>query len=256
VISVIIPNYNGKKYLSKCISSIPKDIQIILVDNNSGDKSQNIRREGLKLIQNKANLGFAKAVNIGLPNVKTNFVLILNSDTILDKNWFLELKKNISEHPGYFCYCGTIYKQDGDIENTGFVFKMSGKAELRKSTMEGKIWGSPATACVYETKKLKQLSGFDESYFAYIEDVDLHYRANKLGFETYYSKDLKCQHYGGGSAGKDSLFRAKNTFKNWFVFIKNNYSSKEIFNNLAGIIIERLKNFKYLMYCFINDNRH
>ena len=251
MITVVIPNYNGINFIKKCLKSIPKNIPRIIVDNGSTDDSKK-----LAIIKNKVNLGFAAAVNQGLSQVQTSHVLVLNNDVILSKNFFTNAKLVIKQKPDYFCYCPTVMDLKNHIENTGLIFFSYGRAKHRKKNQSQEVWGAPATACVYNTKLLNKLKGFNQSFFAYIEDVDLHYRANQQSYKTYHSNKLICKHFGGATAGKNTTFRAKHTFVNWIKFIAYNYSLKEISINLPGIILERLRNLKYLFFCIANDYWH
>ena len=107
MISIIIVSYNVKDYLKKCIQSIVKfstntSYEIIIIDNNSKDGSKemlkNFFSNKINLIFNSKNLGFAKAVNIGLRHSKGDFVLLLNPDTVFIENIADKLKKYIQEN--------------------------------------------------------------------------------------------------------------------------------------------------------------
>ncbi len=255
--SIIIPNYNGKKFLKECLSSIKKQkyqpIEIIIVDNCSTDSSLKLLANfrSLIILENSQNVGFGQAVNQAAQVAKYPHLIVLNNDVILESNWIDKISQTIEKNPNFFAYCGIILKPDKTIENTGFDFYHFGRATLRQQTKSTAIWGAPATATIYNKEKFQQLNGFSPSYFAYIEDVDLHYRANKYKFQTYFSNNIYATHYGGGTAGKDTVFRAWHSFKGWLIFIKQNYSFKEIIQNFPEITTERLRNISYLLRCLV-----
>lgn len=251
--SLIIPNLNGEKLLTTCLNSIfsnhYKLFEVILIDNNSTDSSLKIATSypKIKIIKSQKNLGFGEAINTATSVAKNQFLIVLNNDVILSKNWISTLNNLINKHPNYFCFAGTIYTPNKTIENTGFIFKKYGRAQLRKSTKNQEIWGAPATAICYRAKQFKLLGGFSKKYFAYIEDVDLHYKANLLNLKSYYSNRLKAVHIGGATAGQNTVFRAWNSLKGWLIFISTNYSLYEIIANLPLIFVERLRNISYLL---------
>ena len=114
------------------------------------------------------------------------------------------------------------------------------------------VWGSSGAVVVYNKKILKKNGLFDQHYFAYVEDVDLAFRLQKNGYKTLLIPQASAFHLGGGTSNKMGNFRAKQTFKNWIYFIQKNYTTKELISNLPKIIIERLRNFSYLIKSTIN----
>ena len=104
VVSIIILNYNAGDLLKNCIASILlseyKNYEIIVVDNKSEDNSQNFCKEQypqIKLIQNSKNLGYCEGNNIGIGNAKGEFIVLLNPDTVVEKNWLMQLLEAYNE---------------------------------------------------------------------------------------------------------------------------------------------------------------
>lgn len=256
-ISIIIPNYNGAKYLALCLKHLhiairnyPKsNFEIIIVDNGSSDKSLKLAKKYL-LIKNSKNLGFATAVNQGIIAAKYDYVCLLNNDVNLDKNWFKIIVKNIQKHPKIACFCGTVLSGDGtQVESRGISFDWSGKCVQNLATYKTPtlVWGSSGAVVVYHKNILSAIGLFDQHYFAYIEDVDVAFRLQKGGYQTLLVPEAFVYHLGGATSNKMGNFRAKQTFKNWIYFILKNYSIVEIFLNFPKIFIERLRNFSYLI---------
>lgn len=270
--SIIIPNYNGAKYLPDCLKNLQTAIkqcpdskfEIILVDNASTDNSIKLfNNSSSKLlnystIQLLTNTGFATAVNRGIITAKYEYVCLLNNDVNLDKNWFKLISKNIKKYSKIACFCGTVLKKDGTkIESQGISFDWSGKCNqinhnkkidnCKLKIEDLFVWGSSGAAVIYNKNILLKIGLFDEHYFAYVEDVDVAFRLQKNGYQTLLiPKALAC-HLGGATSNKMGNFRAKQTFKNWIYFILKNYSLKEIFLNFPAILVERLRNFSYLI---------
>ncbi len=271
--SIIIPNYNGSNYLYDCLNSILKSInitknsefEIILVDNGSTDDSiekfnsilNNEDNFTKKVIKLNKNFGFAFAVNKGIDKAKYEWIILFNNDLIIDKNWLNIIDKNINT--SYKVYCGTVLDKNGQYyESTGLDFSYSGRClninnkkifennKLIKNNYK-EIWGSSAALVVYNKKIIQEIGMFDNDFFAYEEDVDLALRLNKFKYKTLYIPQAISYHIGGGTSNKMLGFRAYHDTKNWHYIIIKNFSFQQILSNLPRILIERLKNIKYLI---------
>lgn len=269
--SIIIPNYNGEDFLPKCLDSIsiaidncPKSkFEIILIDNGSTDNSittfSNFTLNS-RVISLSKNQGFAKAVNIGIKKSIHNFVVVCNNDLTLEPNWFKNIRKTITQFPKAACYCGTVFNHN-QIESQGISFDFSGKCiQLNNGLIDNSnfinhksypVWGSSAALVVYKRSILKKLNYFHEIYFAYLEDVDLAFRLAKNNYTTIINPSCTCLHLGGGTTNKIPHFRQYMIFRNWFIFIFLNFTFRQIITNLPQIIVERLRNFSYLIKSLI-----
>lgn len=275
-ISIIIPNYNGAKYLVDCLNHLKTAIkkcpntkfEVILVDNGSTDKSiQLFNSSSTKLlnfstIQLLTNTGFAFAVNQGIKVAKYEYVCLLNNDVNLDKNFFKLITQNIKKNPKTACFCGTVLNIDGTkIESQGISFDWSGKCTQINNSLKinpplvekiSRVWGSSGAVVIYNKNILQKIGLYDEHYFAYIEDVDVAFRLQKNNYQTLLAPSAIAYHLGGATSNKMGNFRAKQTFKNWIYFILKNYSTTEIIINFPKIFIERLRNLSYLIKSTIN----
>jgi GT2 family glycosyltransferase len=255
MISIVIPNFNGSRFLPDLFSNlktiISADFEIIFVDNGSADNSLTIVKKlfpGAIIIRNQSNLGFGAAVNQGILAAKGTYVCLLNNDVILDQNWFKIILSVIKKHPEVSCFCGTVLNKEGtSTESQGIKFDWSGKCLQIKQQPAGLIWGSSAAVVIYKREVIKKIGLFDEKYFAYLEDIDVAFRLHQLHYQTLLVPQAIAYHLGGGTADKMGNFRAKQTFKNWFYFIFKNYTFGQIVANLPAIFIERLRNFSYLL---------
>ena len=256
MISIVIPNFNGAKFLPGLFSTLKSDFEIILVDNGSNDGSISLAKKlfpKIKIIHNSQNFGFATAVNQGIKIAINPYVCLLNNDVTLDKNWFKLMTNAIKKHPQAACFCGTILNKDGtSVESQGISFSWSGKCTQVKKQSAGFIWGSSAAAVIYKKSILEKIGLFDEKYFAYLEDVDVAFRLQQNHYQTLLVPKAIVYHLGGGTADQWGNFRARQTFKNWFYFIFKNYSLSKIITNLPSITTERLRNLSYLLKSTIN----
>jgi len=224
MISIIIPNLNGEKYLNDCLTSIKnqeidEEIEIIVVDNGSNDNSEKIIKENfpeIKFIKFDKNNGFARAVNIGIKNSNGNYIILLNNDTILDKNFVKNLKNALDNNPEVgFCASRILMINNKDlIYGAGDIYKNNGTAELRgygklKNLFKKSefVFGACAAASIYRKEIFDNIGFFDEDFFAYYEDIDFDWRAQLFGYKCLYVPDAIVYHYGSVTFGNFSDFK-------------------------------------------------
>lgn len=223
-LSIIIVNYNSKDYLRRCLNSIFRygGGNIILVDNGSSDGSpEMVRKEfpQVTLIENKENLGFAKANNIGIKRAVSDYVLLLNPDTEVSKNWFRTLLEVATKYKNLGAIGCRILNSDGSLQFSCGCFptllnviadripivrdffptqliRQKGfyESEQRPDWVSG--------VCLLLSKSaFKDVGGFDEGYFLYVEEVDLCYRLKNAGYSIVYTPQVGLvHHYQGGSS--------------------------------------------------------
>jgi GT2 family glycosyltransferase len=237
LISVVVVNFNGKKFLDDCLLSLSRqtfrDFEVILVDNGSSDGSAGYIREqypSVILVETGKNLGFAGGTNAGIHVAKSEFIFTLNNDTIADPHLLEEIIKPMQENPGVGM-CGTkMLFPDGRINSTGICISRSGAAWDRGmgepdrgqyDTAE-EIFGPCAGAALYRRSMLDKIGHFDEDFFMYMEDVDLAFRGRLAGWTCMYVPVARVVHIHGGTAGvrTDTSIYYGNRNLVWYV-VKN-----------------------------------
>jgi len=202
LVSVIVLNYNAGELLLNCIESIKKsaykNLEIIVVDNISTDKSQEICKEkypDIKLIQNNENFGYCEGNNIGIREAKGDYIIILNPDTIVESNWIEELISAYNAF-GEGLYQPKILSLDKTeiLQSTGnmlhifgFGFaKDKGKNDNLVETDIEKI-GYASGTCLFTSKEVLDKIGLLDSFlFLYHDDLDLGWRAAQIGIDSFY----------------------------------------------------------------------
>ncbi len=271
--SIIIPNYNGSKFLPDVLNSIisavkksDNQFEVILVDNGSKDNSIAIFKDLFShhplpnltsdICQLKSNHGFASAVNLGIQKAKYEYVVLLNNDITFNSDWFNIISQNIKDfdQPKLAVITGTVLNKTGThFESQGLDYYYIGKCQnvsnnlpfLRSNIYNltsGFIWGASAAFSVYRKSIITQIGMFDDQFFAYEEDVDLALRLHNLGYKTLYIPQAISYHLGGGTSSKMGNFRSRHDFKNWIYIIIKNYSAADFWQNFPQIIIERFRN--------------
>jgi GT2 family glycosyltransferase len=257
-VDIIIVNWNSGDYLKECVASLikfnKKSIKkIIIVDNNSSDKSiNNIPNHKLiKIIKQKKNLGFAKGCNIAAKYSNGKYILFLNPDTRLYKNSInksLEFMENptnaktaimgakmiknrkISISCSYFpTFLRFFFKSVG----LDMIFKKRGLFMRDFDHKTSKYVDQIIGAFFFIRKKVfLKLKGFDEKFFLFFEEVDLSLRAYNFGYNSFYNADVSCFHQGGVSTSKNQIIRDLNYHKHKIIYAKKHFG----FLQTIGII--------------------
>jgi len=202
LVSVIVLNYNAGELLLNCIESIKKsaykNLEIIVVDNISTDKSQEICKEkypDIKLIQNNENFGYCEGNNIGIREAKGDYIIILNPDTIVESSWIEELISAYNKF-GNGLYQPKIFSLDEKLvlQSTGNMLHIFGfgfardKGKISEEKMEEieKINYASGT-CLFTSKAVLDKVGLlDPFLFLYHDDLDLGWRAAQIGIDSFY----------------------------------------------------------------------
>lgn len=228
-LSTIIVNYNTKNLLRQTLRSIPQkqDWEVIVVDNGSTDGSLDMLKKTfpqVKRIENRENLGFAKANNQGIKASSGSFILLLNSDTIVKPNAIQNLIAHLERNPSVGIASGQLLNPDGSIQPQGgylprllnIVFWMvflddlpligkhlrpyhlNDKAAFTRERLIGWVGG---TAMMIRREVFEKAGPLDEEIFMYAEDVEFCMRAQKEGFKASITPRAKIVHYGQQSSG-------------------------------------------------------
>ncbi len=250
-VSVIIPNLNGIKHIEKCLKSVLSSdmkTEIIVVDNGSTDGSREIVEKefpSVRLISFPENRGFCAAVNEGIRASESPYVFLLNNDAAVMPDTISRLYRALSDCPGAFsCQALMLRMSDERIIDSagdyycalGWAFAL-GKDRLRedfeKYTSRRRIFSSCAGAAMYRRSIFDRIGLFDENHFAYLEDVDLGYRARIFGYESYILKDAVVLHEGSGSTGsRYNTFKVYHSSRNSIYLIYKNMPAGQILLNL------------------------
>lgn len=253
-VSIIIPNYNGAKYIKECIDSVYnqtyKDYELIVVDNASMDDSNKIIEENypqIKLIKNNTNTGFSVAVNQGIKTAKGEYVLLLNNDTLAEPTWLEALVRTIEKDTRIFSVCSKMirYREKDKIDDAGDYYTILGwsykrgdgkSASLYSKTEE--VFSSCAGAAIYRKAIFDEIGYFDENFFAYLEDMDISYRAKLNGYKNIYCGDAEIYHIGSATSGsRYNEFKVKLAARNNIYLIYKNMPLIQLIINFIPIFI-------------------
>ena len=268
LVSIIIPNYNGYKWLKLCIPSLMKtnysEYEIIIVDNGSTDQSieylKNNWQHCIKIIELRENLGFAEGCNIGIREAKGDIIALLNNDMEVDKDWLRAaveallsdervgaVQSKIMQHGNK----ETIYCAGLSIDKFGICLPIgSGEIDYGQYDYLSEISGSCGGAMVSWKHLLIKAGLFDPSFFIYYEDVDLSWRIKLSGYNILLASSSLVYHVGSlTSKSLPSQFVTFHTTKNLIISWLKNYSLRTLILNwprllfiIVGALLLGIKN--------------
>jgi GT2 family glycosyltransferase len=234
LISVIIPNWNGKHFLIECLDSLKeqtfRDFETILVDNGSTDGSAEFAKdrygEFIRIIRNKKNLGFTGGNNVGIEAARGEYIVLLNNDTWADPGWLEELAKATSSDRPIGMWASKVYSyyKRNQIEAVGELIywdglgRSKGQYELERGQYDEKeeIFFPPGCGGMYRKTVFEEIGVFDEDFFAYADDVEIGIRARLAGWKGLYVPRAVIYHKNSGTGGQYSPFKAFYVERNRF----------------------------------------
>jgi GT2 family glycosyltransferase len=222
-ITIIIVTWNSEAYLPHCLESLKKqkykDFEVIIIDNGSTDNAVNNLAEkypslDLRIEKLDTNTGFAVANNIGARLARGKWLALLNADAFPESEWLENLLKATEQHPNAFFASQQIQANAPDLlDGEGDTYHISGLAwrrnyglPLQNKTKLEEIFSPCAAAALYPRQAFLDVSGFDEDYVSYHEDVDLGFRLRLQGLRSYYMPQAIVYHVGSASTSKRSDF--------------------------------------------------
>lgn len=266
--SIITPNFNGMKFLKNFLDSLNNEYkfigEVILIDNGSTDGSQDFIKNysrnlkfPVKIVENTQNLGFSRAVNQGIKISSFEYLFLLNNDTEVKKGTIYHLINCLTSDTKIFSVSAKILQYDNPnlIDDAGDEYtllawtKKSGNNQLSDFYKEKReIFSSCAGAAMYRRNIFDIIGYFDENFFAYMEDVDISYRAKIYGFKNYFCPEAIVYHVGSGTTGsKYNEFKVKISARNnvWLIY-KNFPIPQKIINFIFFFIGFLIKYFFFL----------
>lgn len=214
-VTVVIPNYNGLRFMEPCFRALDsqacRDFSVLVVDNGSTDGSVEwLRERGIPSVSLETNTGFSGAVNCGIKAADTPYVILLNNDTEPDSHYIGEMIKAIERSPKIFSVSSKmiqLYHKEL-MDDAGDMYSLMGWAYQRGVGRPSsgynracRIFSACAGAAIYRREVFDEIGLFDEMHFAYLEDIDVGYRARIAGYDNIYCPSAVVYHVGSGTSG-------------------------------------------------------
>lgn len=221
-----------------------KDFEILVVDNGSSDGSVEwLKTHQYPTIFLEENTGFSGAVNVGIKASKTPFVLLLNNDTEVEPDFIGEMIKAIRRSDKIFAvsskmvqmYHKELMDDAGDMYSVlGWAYQRGVGRSSKGYNREREVFSACAGAAIYRREVFEQIGYFDEMHFAYLEDIDVCYRAKIFGWHNRYCPTAVVYHVGSGTSGsKYNAFKVRLAARN-NVYL--NYKNMPLFQLLVNLL--------------------
>ena len=260
MISVLIPNWNGKPHLAGCLPSLQaqafRDFEIIVVDNGSVDGSVayvQTHFPNTRLIALPENRGFSAAINAGIGQARGEFIALLNNDTGTHPGWLEALSAAAAKNPTVDCFASKILclTEPSILDSAGDGYSRRGMAwNIGKGLPDSGTWDQPrwvfgasGAAAFYRRRFFDKIGLFDEDLFAFYEDVDLAFRGQLLQKKCLYVPDAIVFHRGGGTVAHHSSNNLFYCSRNAILVLAKNMPARLLLKNSVMIFFTYARHF-------------
>ena len=238
--SVLVLYWKSAQYLPAVLRALDeqtfKDFEVILLDNGADEPPDpSVLRQhpnlNLHLLRSEKNLGFAGGNNLAARQAQGDYIVLLNGDAFPEPDWLSTIFNASQTHPEH-CFASLLLNANNPefLDGEWNVYHASGLAWRKNynrsisvsSTKPSYVISACAAASVYPRAAFEKVSGFDEDFFAYMEDIDLDLRLRLAGYPCLYLPDAVVRHIGSGSTGIRSDFSIYYGQRNLvWAFVKN-----------------------------------
>jgi GT2 family glycosyltransferase len=279
-LTIIIVNYNTKALLQKCLESVfssqtNSTFEVIVSDNGSTDGSIEIVRQNfpkVRLIENKVNLGFSKANNIAIKQSTGEYILLLNSDTVVRENTFDLSIKYLDEHPQTGIMGGKVLLPDGSLDQACrrkfpnpwnsflrlFGFKKFSDYNIDAPTdQEMEVDSVMGAYLMIKKSVVSKIGLLNEDYFMYGEDLDWCWRVKDAGYKVIYYPKAEIIHFKYGSAQAVPFKTIRLAHQAMKIFYRQHYADKysPLFNQFVFLGINLRMYLVLVVNIFRNKKR-
>ena len=259
-VTVIIPNYNGLRFMEPCFAALRqqkfKEFDILVVDNGSQDGSVEwLKDHEIPSIFLEENTGFSGAVNVGIRACETPYVILLNNDTEPYPDYVGELVRCMDRFPEVFSASSKMLQLSNRelMDDAGDMYSVLGWAYQRgvgqpasRYSRARQVFAACAGAAIYRREVFEEIGYFDESHFAYLEDIDVGYRAKIFGYKNVYCPTAKVCHVGSGTSGsKYNSFKVRLAARNNIYLNYKNMPDWQLALNAAPILLGMAVKYRF-----------
>ena len=233
-LTIVINTFNSDEKIFSCLDSISPNLSIIIIENSKDIKfKNNVEKKypNVKCELTGSNLGYANGNNLGLSIVKSKYSLILNPDTILEKNTINNFFKSAKSFPN-FSIIGPAIQEEKDIKSEKYN---NSNNLIEVNNVKG-------FAMFLNMKQFKTIGFFDKNFFIYFEEIDLCRRLKKSNKKIYLDPNIIINHIGGSSHNESINFEMELS-RNWHWM----WSTFYYYKKYNGFLIALIKVFKKLI---------
>ena len=263
MIEVVIPNWNGMKVLPLSLESLSRQTmsgyRVTVVDNGSRDGSVEYVRShwpGVRLLALPRNFGFCRAVNEGIRRTPADLIALLNNDAEAEPGWLEALYEASEKYPEAGSFASKVLMADNRecIESVGDLLKSDacganrGRGELDRGQYdhEEEVFSASGAAVLYRRALFEKVGLFDEDFFAYFEDIDLGFRAQRFEYPCLFVPQARVIHVGKASRPQDRNWHLRQEFVNSTLCRIKNLPTRYFIRNGRSILVSHLRSLKGL----------
>jgi GT2 family glycosyltransferase len=248
-VSVVVLSWNGEDYLKDCLASVLSQtvvgLEVILVDNASADNSVALTRREfptVRIVQNDRNLGVAAGMNIGLEASLGDIVVLLNQDTVVDKDWLAALVECMSsDQEVAIAGCKIVYPDGKTLQHVGASLSYRELDDDQYAEISEADYVTGAAMAIRKAT-LREIGFFDEGFSpAYFEDVDLCFRARYSDHRVVCVPQARVIHHEATSVRLGSYRHHYYVHKNRVRFLLKHYAARQLLDDFVPAEMARLR---------------
>ncbi len=269
-VSAVVVNLSQREALLECVASLERALgrvdgptDLTVVDNGSEDGSTEALRERhpqVRVIENGANVGFAAAVMRGIEATSGEWVLLLNNDATVEADAVVELLAATEGRPGVGSVAAQLRFADGSerinsagfgVDRLGIAFEHRlGQPSAAGETEPREVFGASGGASIFRRTMLEDVGGYDESFFVYLEDADLAWRARARGWRALYTPRAIGHHHHSLTTIHGSRFKYLHVGRNRVRVLAKNASTRQLLVHGPGIVAYDIA---YVLFAAVAD---
>jgi GT2 family glycosyltransferase len=260
LVTLLILNWNGESVIEKCIGSLQQqsfgNFEILVIDNGSTDKSLDMLKQykDILLIRNSRNVGYAAGNNIGFSKARGKYVAALNNDIIAEPNWLEAAIPHLESDPSV----GIVGSRQMNYFNRSII---DGLYQIVRPSLNfyhygadepynpkeslhatrGYVIGASGASAIYRKALIDALAGFEEMFFAYHEDTDLHFRAFWNGWKCLYEPQAVVYHMRSKTLGFRSPSYVYFFERNRYWFMVKNYPIAKLLSRIPLLLLSEAR---------------
>ena len=251
-ITLLIISYKSITKLEKCLSTIGNNNDIIIIENSDNSELKNIiekKYKNCQVIINNKNLGYGSAANIGFSKIKTQYAILLNTDTMIKESQIIEVENEIINGDEDFTLASPIYDDLIDFcKNNDFDKTLTNnQLETNSRNNKTKVDLIKGCALIVNLKKFENKKIFDDNFFFFFEEIDLCKRLKLDGENIYVFNKIKIEH-GNADAVDKHININYDDFRNWNYYWSKFYYHKKYYGFLSSFI----EHFSKLIRFFVS----
>ncbi len=271
-VSIVVVAYRLREELLACLDSIAAAVEelereqdtapsteLIVVDN--GELAELVRAHSpqARVLEPHANLGFAGGVQLGIEAATGDWIALVNDDATLQPDALVRLLERGRSDPRIGAVAaqirfeldpGTMNSAGIAVDSLGVATERLAGAPVEAAGEACEVFGASGCVALYRAEMLAQIAGFDSEFFAYLEDVDVAWRARAAGWEAFYEPAAVAHHRGSASTGEGSARKYRLVGRNRVRLLARNATTRQLARNLLGIL---LYDSAYIAYVALSD---